>query len=312
MKILITGAAGFIGSHLLHRLVNTNNDLSVIVRQETNLYRIDDIINKVTIFKINSTENLPLVFSKNKFDIVIHLATRYTKFSQGWKDNLEMNLSNIVFPSILLELAAQNNVKAFINTGTCAEYKQSKKQINEDSPILPNNYYAATKAAFESLLKYYSLRNKILGINLKLFYPYGEKDNKKIITLVINSIIKNTPLSVTKGEQKLNFTYVDDLVDAYIDAIKFVNSEHKQNFYSFNIGTDKTHSVREVIKTIEKVSGKKASLSFSLPYPNTEVMYMTCSYAYANKLLLWYPKTTLREGIKKTYEFYANHANITI
>lgn len=258
-------------------------------------------------FVADSTDDLPTIFLKNNFDTVIHLATAYIKTEQVWKDILAMNYVNISFPSVLLELASLHHVKAFINTGSCAEYKAIKRKINESDALEPNNYYAATKVAFERVLQYYSSSNKLRAITLKLFYPYGEEDNKKIIPLLIQSAINNKILYTTAGEQQLSFTYVEDIIDAYAGAIDFVRRKKDNHYQCFNIGTDKTYSINEIRQIIEKVSGKKTQVSQSLPYPPNEIMYMACDYRKAKELFSWKPKTDIREGLRKTYLYYLKH-----
>lgn len=303
MNILITGGTGFIGSHLLHRLVYLKHNVSVIKSPNSDISRIQNILSNINTFDVVDDSDLESVFAKNGFDAVIHLATRYIKHAKEIKDIRSMNQSNITFPSILLELVAKHNVKSFINTGTCFEYKLSDKKISEEQDINPYNYYAATKLAFENILKYYVKEKNIDVLTLRLFYPYGEKDNKKIIPLVIDSLIKDQALEITYGEQKLNFTYVDDIVDAYISALSFITSKTYSGYELINIGTENVYSIKEVVDILSRIAGKQSNIKLIKPYPENEIMYMACNYAKAKRLLNWTPKTSIIEGLKKTYLF---------
>ncbi len=304
MNILITGGTGFIGSHLTFRLLSLGHKITVLKRPTSDIWRIKEIARKINIIDLESFKNLESVFINNNLDTVIHLATAYIKHSDRRKEINQMKNTNITFPSLLLNFAIKNKVKYFINTGTCFEYKLSDTKIDENHKISPYNFYASTKIAFEVLLKSFVEKNYIRGITLKLFYPYGEKDNNKVIPLMIKAILKKEKLNLTKGEQELDFTYVDDIVEAYIKALSFISSIKYKKYEVFNIGTDEVYKLKNIGKLLENLSGNYKSLNFSNPYPLDEIMYMSCNYKKAMKLLNWKPETSIINGITKTYESY--------
>lgn len=306
-NILLTGATGFIGSHVLHRLLSLKYNITILKRKTSNTWRIRDILDKVIVCNIDKTNNYEKIIKEQLVDGIVHVATKYIKNNASQDQIEEMVKSNVLFPSLLLEAAIGQNVKFFINTGTFSEYKTVKKPVRETSVIDPVNYYSATKSVFENILRFYSQQKKIKGVTLKLFSPYGEKDNQKIIPLIIRSFVGGEILATTKGEQKLSFTYVDDTVDAYIKAIGFAESN---NFHydSFNIGSDRVYSIIEIIKTIEKISKKKSKIEIgAIPYDEKEIMYMCCDNTKAKKILNWNPKTDISEGLSRTYNFYKKY-----
>jgi len=307
MNILITGGAGFIGSHLVERLVDLKHKVIFLKRKKTDLWRVKNILSKLAIVDLDNI-TLNEVFEKNKVDYIIHLATKYVKKDPTKKELVEMINSNITFPSLLLDTAAKNNVKGFINTGTCFEYKLTKTKTSELTPIRPYNFYSATKLAFESILSSYVYNEKIKGITLKLFYPYGEKDNNKLITLIIRSIINNTPLNLTKGEQRLDFTYIDDIVDAYIKTLSYISKMKKFEHETFNIGSDKVVSVKKVVEILLNISKKKSRVKIGvLPYSKNEIMYINCNNQKARRKLNWTPSFNIEKGLIKTYRYYINN-----
>lgn len=304
MNILISGGTGFIGSHLLHRLVYTNHKIFVIKRRSSDLWRIKDIEHRINILNINTFKDLSEIFTQNKFDLIIHLAMKYVKRNENWQDVQEINEVNITFPAILLKLAQDHRIKAFINTGTCFEYNLSDSPLTETNPINPYNYYASTKVAFEHILKFFVAQKGINGLTLKLSHPYGEMDNQKVIPLIINSIITNNPLKLTYGEQQLGFTYVGDIVNAYLKAIDLITNAKFQSYEVFNIGTGTTYTLKQIAKHLETITGKKNLVSFSEPYPSNEIMYMSCNFEKAKRILNWSPKTDIIDGLTKTYQYY--------
>lgn len=310
MKILITGGTGFIGSHLVHKLINLNYEIILLKRPTTNIWRIKDIIDKCRVYNLEKFDILDQIFEKNDIEMVIHFATKYIKYEKNTNDIEEIIDTNIKLPSIILEKAIKNKVKYFINTGTCFEYKRLKKKLTETDPTEPFNFYSASKLAFEDFLKYYSYTNKIKSVTLRLFYPYGEKDNDyKLIPLVIKSLIENKELKLTSGEQKLDFTYVHDIVEAYIKAISFL-SKSKKHYNVFNIGSGNAHTVKEIIKILQKYHKEKGKIKLGrLSYPENEIMYLEANNLLAKQKLNWIPKFSIERGLKKTYNFYIKNFN---
>ena len=303
MNILITGSTGFIGSNLVEKLQVFDHKLYLLKRSSPSISRLENLQKNVSFLSIDSYSDLPKIFEKYHFDIIMHLATYYIRNEKSLGDKETMNATNITFPSLLLNLAVKNGVKAFINTGTCFEYKPSTKKLVETDLLEPYNYYAATKIAFEKILKYYA-KSDFRALTLKLFFPYGEKDNEKLIPLLIKSFIHSKSFNLTKGEQRLNFTYVGDIINAYIKALAFITSDDYKKYEVFNVGSANTYSPKEIVGMLEKISKRKIDILFDTPYPKNEIMYMVCNSEKAKKILGWQPQTNLFEGLKKVYAFY--------
>lgn len=305
-KILITGANGFIGSHLVDLLVMQKYEIHVLVRKTSDLSRLSE--HKKNIKYHYLEVGLLEIFRAVNPDIVIHLATKYIKAHSSITEVDEMLDSNIKFPTQLCETMLAAGVKYFINTGTCFEYKLDSKPLTEDSEIEPYNFYAATKIAFNDIIKYYSSRNMLTVIDLKLFFPYGEKDNEKVITFLINSLIQGKEIEMSEGEQQLNFTYVKDICVAYLSAIKQISSLSGYN--SFNVGTNKVYSIKEIVTELEKISNKKLKVKWGVkPYPTNEIFYMNCNPQKIKNILKWSPMNSLRQGLENAYIYYQSKLN---
>jgi len=309
MRILVTGGTGFIGSHLIRRLISEKHRVSVLSRPDSDNWRIKDISKQIQTIDYYSVDQLNNAFKKNKFDLIIHLASLYIKNTDIPGDINNLNEANIMTPSLLLQIAVNHKVAGFINTGSCFEYFPLKRPVQETDLIRPFNYYAATKIAFEQILKYFVNNKEIRGVTLKLFYPYGPRDNVKVIPLMIDSLMNNKSLTLTYGEQKLNFTFVEDIVDAYIKAADYIASARYKKYEVFNIGTDKKISVKKIGRILQKISGKRDKLSFSRPYPENEIMDLSCSYEKAERVLHWSPATDIIGGLEETYNYYKSTGN---
>ena len=224
MNILVTGATGFIGSHLVKKLLNLKHVIFITVRPGYNPHRISSIKEKLLFVKTDrSLSEIKKTFQKNKIDGIIHLAGYYRK-EDFRSDIKKMNETNIDFPLKLISLAKEYGEPFFINTGSCFEYSSSKVSINENSLLKPFNYYAQLKLLFEEKLIELTKNSKMKALTLKLFFPYGERDGDKLVKLLVENIIQKNKFHVTKGEQELGYTYVDDIVSAYILALNYVVS----------------------------------------------------------------------------------------
>ncbi len=296
--MLLTGGTGFIGSHLLEELLNLNKKVILVKRSYSNAWRINEFKeNENLILKDIDKENLNNIFNQYEIEGIFHLAS-FVQRNHELNTVKKMIDSNINFPTTLLENAVKNNVKFFINTGTCLEYS-SKPPLSENSEIKPFNLYASTKSAFEDILKFYSNNYNICCATLKLFTPYGPKDNElKIIPYLIVNSIKKDSIEIKSPEKKLDFIYVKDVVDSYITVMNNI-AEFKE-YTSFNIGTGIGTSIKEVLRIIESEVGKNDEVK----YGDLEKDEIWCSNEKIKNELNWTPKTGLKKGIKYTINYY--------
>jgi nucleoside-diphosphate-sugar epimerase len=168
--------------------------------------------------------------------------------------------------------------------------------------------YASSKIAFSEILKYYNNNYDIKTVDLKLFAPYGPKDNEKLIVYLIKNFINKTSFNMTPCEQKWNWTYVKDIVEAYIKALKYVK-KMKTNYKAFNIGYDTPYSIKKVINTLEKITGINNLVNYDKQYNENEIFYVCCDNTKAKNMLGWIPKYDLYDGLKEMYQYYAGRKN---
>lgn len=310
MRILITGANGFVGSHVLESLLeNSENKIAITLRTTSDISRIKSHIknNEIAIFYLDK-EPIEYIITSFKPDIVIHLSVYYKK-KHDFEDIDEMFRSNITFPAKILDSMVKNNSRFFINTGTFTEFLIDENYLRDVSKISPSNLYSATKVAFEEVLKFYSDNFGIQAITLKLLAPYGPKDNpKKLIPYLINCAIKNEIAKTSPGEQNWDFIHVRDVARAYKAAVEFIIKRWKK-YEVFIIGTGEAFSIKDVAKIINNVHGNLKVEWGSLPYNEIETYYVKADTAKAHNLLKWKPEFSIREGLLETYNYYKEVSN---
>ena len=304
--VLVTGGTGFIGSHVIEQILDSGYKVVLLKRSFSKTWRIKEFQDRITCYNIDEID-IDKIFQKESITAIIHLATYYKKHHKS-EDIDPMIRSNSLFPVKLLEKAKKYDVKTFINTGTFFEYSYNKLPIHENSCEEPFNFYAITKLAFENILKSYTKKEDIKSITLKIFSPYGPRDNEeKIVPLIINHAIKEKDIKLSHGLQKLDFIYVKDIAEAYVSSLK--NISLIGEYEAINIGTGFTYSIRDIVSLLEEIMGYNMNKNWSEPSnDNLEVIYPDINKA--QKFLNWKPKYSLKKGLEKTFEYYSDKNDI--
>jgi len=298
-SILLTGGTGFIGSQLVEKLLKENKNIILLKRSHSKIWRIENFIDSfdnletINIDKIEISE----IFEIFNIDGILHLATHYSKFHNS-NEIKDMIYSNVTFPTILLENSIKNNVKYFINTGSYGEYSGDKMPFTENSKIVPFNLYASTKVAFEDILKFYNHEYNIKTASLKLFTPYGPKDdeNKIIPYLIVNSI-KKKRITIQNASKKLDVLFVSDIIDAYKKTVQNIR-KFKMN-ENFNIASGSSHSIRDIYSIVNSVLGDT-----DVEFLESDSSDVEADISKAYNLLNWKPKINLNQGLNLTIDYY--------
>lgn len=310
-NILITWWSWFIGSYLLKKLISDNH-IFCVTRKSSDLYRIQDILDNQNLELVYSDgiDDIEQIFREKHIDYIIHLATTYKK-AHDVNDIEAMIKTNIALWTYLCQFAVKYWTKYFINTWTFFEYEHKQNEnniINEETNEVPYNLYASTKLSFHNVLKYYTNNNDFKAITLRLFSPYGPSDNIKIIPLLIKNIINNwdEELRLSWWEQRLCFTYVDDISNAYLKSMEKIWNL-KNNYEVLNIWSDEIYSLKEIYKYLIEVSNKTWNVNFwAFQYLENEIFYSKCDNGKAKRLLWWKPKISIKDWLLLTYNSYLN------
>ena len=296
MKVLITGVTGFIGRNLSNKLAE-KYEIYAIVRKHSNTSMLNKNIN---VFKYDGNiNNLIDFFQKENFEGVIHLASLFLAFHIP-NDIPKLINSNIEFGAELLEASKQSKVKWFINTGTFWQHFN-----NED--YNPVNLYAATKEAFEVIAKYYVETSDLVFTTIKLNDTFGPNDTrKKIFNLWLDCIKNNRILDMSKGEQIIDISYIDDVVNAYEVMIENLSKDDykKYNLKSYVVSNKEKLTLKELALLFEKVSGRKLNINWGArEYREREVMV---PYNKGKLVPNWQQKYSLEDAIKITLKGFIN------
>jgi len=290
--VLITGATGFVGSHLARRLAGDRWRVHAIVRDGSKLDVLSDA--KVQFHQVDADgSQLPAIMAQTKPDVVFHLASLFVT-AHAPTDVTPLVQSNILFPMQLLEAMSAAGVRRIVNTGTVWQHYQ-------DARYCPVNLYAATKQALEGLLAYYVDAQEFAAITLKLTDTYGPRDRRrKLFTLLREAAQPNAkPLEMSAGQQLLDLVYIDDVVEAFwLAAHRLLDGkvmEGAQEFYL--VCSSAPLRLREVVETYQRVAGVKLPIVWGArPYRAREVMR---PWDGGMPIPGWQPKIELHDGIAR-------------
>ncbi|WP_421237218.1 NAD-dependent epimerase/dehydratase family protein [Aeromonas jandaei] len=288
MRVLLTGVTGFIGSHLATYLSAKGHMVFGLIRKPIEDDNLLARLNTINLCHFNE-DTLVDLMAEIKPDIVIHLASLYlTVHSYNQIDNLIS--SNITFPTKLLEAMSANNVTKFINTGTSWQHYNSASYD-------PVNLYAATKQAFDDIIKYFTSAKGFSCITLKLFDTYGPNDTRgKLISLLDSLAQNNETLSMSAGEQTIELTHIYDVCAAYLAAIELIDKKDPNSNECYGVFSNENYKLRELVEIYEKANDVKLNIKWGeKPYREREVMNLCKSLQNIPK---WEAKISLFEGLK--------------
>jgi UDP-glucuronate 4-epimerase len=310
MKILVTGGAGFIGSHVARRMLEEGHAVSVI--DDCNDF-YDPAIKRANLLMlggavdfhegdIRDREFVGAVFDANRFDAVIHLAARAGVRPSVKNPQLYID-TNITGTHHLLAEAHKHSIARFLFASSSSVYGLAKKvPFSEDLP-LPQTLspYAATKLAGEHLCGNYANLYGMRVVCLRFFTVYGPGQRPDLaIHKFTDSIHRGISIpQFGDGSTRRDYTYIDDIVQGVTAALRYEGP----NFDIFNLGENQTTTLSELIAEIEKALGKKALIECHPEQPG-DMPLTAADITKARQLLGYDPRTKIPEGIPKFVEWY--------
>lgn len=311
MKILLTGGAGFIGSHLAEHLIGRGD--SVLILDNLNDYydpaiKVGNLSAAVksplTTFingDILDVRLLDRIFGERQFDVIVHLAAR-----AGVRPSLEQPLLyeevNCRGTLNLLEQARKHNIRRFVFASSSSVYGNVqevpfREDARVDRPVSP---YAATKAAGELYCHNYFHLYKISSTALRFFTVYGPRQRPDMAIHKFTALIdsgKPVPF-YGDGSTERDYTYYSDIVAGIVASI-----DRDLGFEIFNLGESRTTKLSTLVSLIEESLGRKAVLN-RLPMQQGDVVMTCADITKARKLLDYNPSTQVETGVKKFVEWY--------
>lgn len=282
-KVLILGITGYLGSELAKKLILYGYIVIGIKRKNSSINRLKSCEPQIKFCDIEDIDFKNFFQINPGIDTIINTATNYGRKDESFEEIFNSNLN---IPLQLLHSATVSNIKNFINTDTT---------LNKYF-----NLYSFTKYQFFECGNFFSANYPIKFLNVKLDYFYGEKeDNERFLSYVINICITNTlELKLTSGEQKRDFVYIDDVVNAYMVLIQNIEN-FPTKFIEFEVGTGKPISIKDAVNFIHENTHSRTKLLYgSEPLRDKELLYSSANTS-ALTSLGWICRYDFFAGIKK-------------
>ncbi|MEO2069357.1 MAG: UDP-glucose 4-epimerase GalE [Desulfurobacteriaceae bacterium] len=314
MRILVTGGAGYIGSHVVKKLGERGYEILVLDNLSKG-HKEAVLYGKLVVADLEEEERLNSIVESFKPDAVMHFAA-FIEVAESVKDPLKYYKNNTANTLNLLKVIVKNRVKNFIFSSTAAVYGNPQNiPIKEDEPIKPINPYGQSKAFVEKILEDFSLSYDLRYVSLRYFNAAGADESGLIgeshdpethlIPLILKTakgerkVIKifGTDYPTTDGTCVRDYIHVNDLADVHLLALDYLLSGGKSEV--FNCGYGFGFSVREVVETAKKVTGKEFKVEEAPRRPGDPAILVADS-TKLKKTLSWTPKYDDLEFIIRT------------
>jgi nucleoside-diphosphate-sugar epimerase len=287
MRVLVTGATGFLGSNLVHGFLSEGHEVIIVKRSTSDCTRLAGIRDKIVSYDLDRSPLEAPFRERGRIDAVVHTATCYGRKGESPAAVFSVNTA---FALQVLECSALNNCGCFINADTSLPrslnaYTLSKKQFVEWGLVTAS----ATGVRFVNLV-------------MEHFYGPGD-DESKITTSLIRNCLANVPaVPLTLGDQQRDFIYIDDVVAGYIAVLRS-SAAVTDPFITYAIGSGNPVTIKTLAETIRQLTGSTTRLDFgAIPYRRNEVM-RSCADTGPLRKLGWKPAVSLDEGLRRTIDF---------
>ncbi|MHB1218461.1 MAG: NAD-dependent epimerase/dehydratase family protein [Alphaproteobacteria bacterium] len=290
MRVLITGATGFVGTHLSGQLARDGHELHILDRAGSDRSSLSKIAAKF--YQVDEDVDLAKIVDTARPEFVFHLSSLFISEHQS-KDVSPLIRSNVLFPCQLLEAMARAGVRKLVNCGTSWQHYDDR----EYSPVC---LYAATKQAFQSLLQYYVEADGFSVADMCLFDTYGPNDRRpKLFSVLYKAAQAIDPVPFSPGLQELDLVYIDDVVAALCEAGEALLSSHVHGLQSYAVRTGQPTTLKEVVEVFKAVTGLSPNIAWGeRPYRRREMM---TPWTGGRVLPHWTPKVSLADGIRRMH-----------
>ncbi len=298
MKVFVTGASGFIGSHTVAALLKAGHQVMALVRPNSSSRRLAHLSSQINIIS-GSLANVPSyrnILSDWAPEACIHLAW-YAE--PGKYLSSQENIRSLNDGLSLLKVLAESHCKQIVCAGTCFEYEATPSFLTETDKIKPETLYAASKLSFLMLGEQIAKQSDLKFTWGRIFHLYGShEDARRLVPAAILTLKENKTFSASPGEQKRDYLHVSDVANAFVTLVE------KQAAGVYNICSAQPVTIKRLLEMIGEIMGKPELLALgALPYREWEPMFL-CGNNDKLKSLGWMPQIELHSGLHETVEWW--------
>lgn len=299
MRILVTGAAGFVGSSLVRRLLSREHEVHVVLRRSSSRLRLVECLPRLGVHEADLTDETAVtrVVCTVRPEAVFHLATYGGRRSES--DVTRILVSNVLGCATLLTACLRMGVALFVNTGSSSEYGRMSRAACEEDPLWPLSEYGVAKASATLLCRAAALREGAPVVTARLFSPYGPWDDpSRFVPYVIGAYLQGRRPLLGNPTCVRDYVFIEDVLDCYELILEKGGALRGE---IVNVGSGRQVSLGEVAACIAAEIGSALEPQWGVHTPSSlESPCWQADLSNVRKVLGWVPKHALAQGIAKT------------
>ena len=300
MRVLITGAGGFVGSHVVRKVLQEGHTVLAVLRPGESPERLNDCLDSVSLFRCDLFEGEAVrrLVAEAQPEKALHLAW-YVEMGKYWE--AKENLDCVKMSICLAQALAEAGCSRFVGAGTSAEYDWESGFLTEDvTPLRPRSLYGICKNATREVLEAFCARAGMAFAWTRFFFLYGPMEFKeRLIPHVLLKLLNGEVAKCTQGEQRRDFLYVEDAASAMWAIAKSDVSG------PVNVGSGQAIKVRTLLETVARYLQREENLALgALPSDPQEAPLVSADISRLSHVVGWKPSVTLEEGVAKTCEWW--------
>ncbi len=299
-RVLLTGAAGFVGAVLTRRLLRDGHEVHVLLKSSSNSWRIDGLpeLRRHEV-DLRDEERLRTLAESVRPEVIFHLAAHGAYSYQTDPDGIIQ--TNFLGTWNLLKATARVDYEVFVNAGSSSEYGFKDFAMRETDLLEPNSYYSVAKCAQTLVCQHFAHAERRPVNTLRLFSAFGPyEEPTRLIPTIVRRCLANQPLELVSRDIARDFVYVEDVVDAFlcIDQLARLSGE------IINIGTGVQSTIGDVVQTVRGYTGSSSECRWgAMPARIWDAKTWVADCSKSVRVLGWRPRTTLEAGLQGTVDW---------
>ncbi len=308
-KTLVTGATGFVGANLVKHLLAAGHNVHLIVRENGNLWRLQDLLNSCQIHRL-ALEDGPAVsrcLKSTKADWIFHLAAHG---AYSWQTDIQaMVTTNIIGTTNLLNAALDTGFDSFVNSGSSSEYGLKARAPTEQEYLEPNSSYAATKASSTLICRTMARLKNMQIPTLRLYSAFGPfEDPGRLIPTVLKFGLSGRLPPLVAADTARDFVYIDDIVEAYLQAATTRLSDPGS---IFNVGSGVQTTIHQVVDLAKEIFNISETPNWgSMENRSWDTNIWLANNEKIREILKWQPKNSFKQGLQKSLNWLKENEQI--
>jgi UDP-glucose 4-epimerase len=307
MRCLITGASGHLGSYLTRRLVDQGAEVTALVREQSNLWRIADLLDKLEVIRADMSNicSVARKIAEAAPEVVFHLA--WCGVTSDYRNDPEHIVRNVSGSLELFKVVQAAGCGGWIGVGSQAEYGPHSVILREDLPTKPVTAYGVTKLCTGLLTQKLCELSGMRFVWMRLLATYGPKDDERhLIPTVINKLLARKSPALTPGDQQWDYLYVEDAAEALCRVAVMTEARG-----IYNLSSGRVYTVRSIAERIRDLIDPSLHLGFGkIPYPSDQVMHLQSDISLLQSHTGWMPRIDLDEGLRRTVNWHRSAQTI--